>query len=117
VLWGVWHFPGNFLLSGDASGAFSLTNFLAAQVFAIGVLPAYRVLMVWVYDHTESLLVGILMHAGLTGTWLILAPAATGMALATFYLVLTAALWAVVAAVAVAKGGYVSRQPLRRQVA
>jgi len=34
-----------------------------------------------------------------------------------WYLVLTAALWVVVAAVALANGGKLSRQPLRRRVA
>jgi hypothetical protein len=35
------------------------------------VLPAYRVLMVWIYDRTESLLV-VLMHSTLSASTLIL---------------------------------------------
>lgn len=31
-------------------------------------LPAFRVLMVWVYHRTESLLVAMLMHTSLTAT-------------------------------------------------
>lgn len=85
----------------------------------MGVLPAYRVLMVWVYDRTGgSLPVAMLMHASLTASLpLILMPRATGVALSASYLVLAAALWVVVAAVAVANGGRLSRQPLRRRVA
>ena len=44
----------------------------------------------------------------------ILVPLATGAPLVTWSLVLTAALWVVVAAIAVANGGQLSRQPLWR---
>ena len=43
--------------------------------------------------------------------------AISGVPVLTWYLVLAAALWVVVAAVAVAKGGQLSRQPLQRRVA
>ena len=33
--------------------ALSLAIFLPAIIFYVGSLPAYRVLMVWVYDRTE----------------------------------------------------------------
>ncbi|HSK82774.1 MAG TPA: hypothetical protein VK902_05125, partial [Rubrobacter sp.] len=78
---------------------------------------AYRVLMVWVYDRTESLFVVMLMHASLVASNLILAPLATGMALVIFDLVWAAVLWVLVGAVALANGGHLSRQPLRGRVA
>jgi len=103
LLWGAWHFLTNFWGSGDSTGAFTLALFLPAQLFAVGVLPAYRVLMVWAYDRTGSLLVAMLMHASLTANWLILMPPAiSGVPFLTYYLVLAATLWVVVAAVAVA---------------
>jgi uncharacterized protein len=106
VLWGAWHFLVAFWGSGTSSEAFSLTLFLPQFLFYVGVLPAYRVLMVWVYDRTGSLLVAMLMHASLTASVpLILMPLATGVALLSWYLVLAAALWGAVAAVAVANGG------------
>ncbi|MFC1978332.1 CPBP family intramembrane glutamic endopeptidase, partial [Chloroflexota bacterium] len=106
LLWGVWHFLPTFWGSGDSSGVLSLSLFLPPCVFYVGVLPAYRVLMVWIYDRTGSLLVAMLMHASLTASTLfILAPQATGMALVTYYLVLAAVLWVVVAVVAVANRG------------
>ena len=49
VLWGAWHFLVAFWGSGNFSGAFSLPLFLPQFLFYVGVLPAYRVLMVWVY--------------------------------------------------------------------
>jgi hypothetical protein len=80
----------------------------------VAQLTAYRMLMVWVYDRTESLLVTVLMHASLiVSTTPILLPAMTGVAFLTWFLVLTVALWVVVAAVAVANGKPLSRQPNR----
>ena len=74
--------------------------------------------MVWVYDRTGSLLVAILMHASLTASTLILQPlAVSGVALLVVTLAYAAATWVVVAAVVLAQGGHLSRQPLRKRVA
>ena len=54
VLWGAWHFI-MFWEPGSFSGAFPLA-LLLVKLFSW--LPAYRVLMVWVYDRTGSLLAG-----------------------------------------------------------
>ena len=119
VLWGLWHFLITFWASGTASGALSLAGFLPAVLFYVGSLPAYRVLMVWVYDRTgESMLLAMLMHASFSASMLIQQP--LGLALVpglAWNLVLAAALWVVVGAVALAQGGHLSRQPLRRRVA
>lgn len=105
LLWGAWHFLTNFWGSGDSSGAFTLALFLPAQLFAVGVLPAYRVLMVWAYDRTGSLLVAMLMHASLTASviFIFMPLAISEVPLLTWYLVLAATLWVVVAAVELAK--------------
>ncbi|WP_287585662.1 type II CAAX endopeptidase family protein [Candidatus Borrarchaeum sp.] len=89
VLWGAWH----LLIPGY------LTIF-PAFFWSVVILPAYRVLMVWVYDRTGSLLVAMLMHASLSASVpLILMPLAiSGVPLLTWYLVLAAALWGVVVA-------------------
>ncbi len=74
--------------------------------------------MVWVYDRTGSLLVAMLMHLSITASLLILNPLAiSGAALLTYSFALAAAVWVVVAAVAMAKRGQLSREPLRRQAA
>ena len=115
LLWGAWHFR-LFSGSGSSSGVVPADLYLAVLLFSF--LPPFRVLMVWVYDRTGSLLVAMLMHASLTASTLILMPLATaGVPGLTYDLVLAAVLWVVVAAVAVAKGGQLSRQPLRRAVA
>jgi membrane protease YdiL (CAAX protease family) len=114
VLWGAWHLLVNFWSSGSPSGGLSLVLLLHSLLFSAGILPAFRVLMVWVYDRTESLLVATLMHASLTASNRILVPSAAGMPLVIWSLVLGAALWVVVAAVAVASGGQLSQRPGRR---
>jgi membrane protease YdiL (CAAX protease family) len=117
ILWGAWHFLVNVWGSATSSAGLSLALFLPAVLFSF--LPAYRVLMVWVHDRTESLLVAMLMHASLVAFWLICTPVAiAGVALATWYLTWAAVLWVVVAVVAVANRGRLSRQPpLRTRVA
>jgi len=65
-----------------------------------------------------SLLVVVLMHASLIATQLIVRPAVTGGAASLVsILAWAAALWLVVAVIAVATGGQFTRQPLRTQVA
>jgi uncharacterized protein len=116
LLWGAWHFLVNLWGSDTSSGGLSLALFLPALLFTF--LPAYRVLMVWVYDRTGSLLVAMLMHASLVAFWLISTPLAiAGVTIVTWYLVWAAVLWVVVAAVAVTNSGQLSRQPLRSRVA
>lgn len=101
LLWGAWHFP--LFSGGDLSGALPLAVFLPAQLFSF--LPAFRVLLVWVNDRTGSLLVTMLMHASLTAGTLILQPLeVAGVTALTYDLVLAAALFVVVAAVAAANG-------------
>jgi uncharacterized protein len=119
LLWGAWHFLVAFWGSGTSSGALSVAIYLPAIIFYVGSLPAYRVLMVWVYERTgESMFVAMLMHAAFSASMLILQP--LGIALVPgliWNLILAAALWVFVGAVAVAQGGHLSRQPLRKRVA
>jgi membrane protease YdiL (CAAX protease family) len=115
VLWALWHlafiriWPIVALAEGLPLGSFLAT----AGVFVlVGQLPAYRVLMVWVYDRTGSLLVAILMHASLTACTFVLGPAwVSGSALLVCDVALGAAWWLMVAAVALASGGQLTRPP------
>jgi uncharacterized protein len=115
VLWGVAHLPVYYWpASGDLSGALLLAV-VAANVLAW--FPPYRVLMVWVYARTESLLLAMLMHGSATGSLVILASLAPGLPLFTFLLVFGAVLWGVVGAVALTQGGHLMpRPPLRKRV-
>jgi hypothetical protein len=79
--------------------------------------------MVWVYERTNgSLLVAIVMHMSIVATVQIINPFGplkmAGVSLLTIDLLWAAALCAILAAVAVAQGGRLSRQPpLRGRVA
>jgi hypothetical protein len=100
---------------GVNTGELNLPLFLTLYFLTgIAQLTAYRMLMVWVYDRTESLLMTVLMHASLiVSTTPILLPAMTGVAFLTWFLVLTVVLWVVVAVVAAANGKQLSRQSNR----
>jgi hypothetical protein len=73
--------------------------------------------MVWVYEHTQSLLMVMLMHVPIVvGQFVLIPPTLSGAPLMAFDLAWAAVLWAVVAVVALA-GGHLSRQALQRQAA
>ena len=108
LLWGAWHFL-LFWESDSFFGAFPLV-LLLARLFSW--LPAYRVLMVWVYNRTESLLVVILMHVSLVATLTIIDPPLTGGGLLTFILVRAAVLWLIVVAVTVVNRGQLEKDRL-----
>ena len=115
ILWGAWHFLVNVWGGGNWAGSLSSALFLPSVLTSLAVLPAYRVLMVWVHDRTGSLLVAMLMHASLTTCMVILQPLAIGMPVVTYVLTFAAALWIVVGAVA--SGGQFPRQRVREGVA
>ena len=94
LVYAVWNFPVVFWVSAATGTAGSLPMFIFMPAVLFTWLPAYRVLMAWVYEHTESLLLVMLMHASLIAFWRIFTPLIlTGATLITFYLVFTAALW------------------------
>lgn len=101
TLWGAWHF---LLFWGSDSFTEPLAlALLLAQLFSW--TPAYRVLMIWVYDRTESLLIATLMHVSLVAALVIMEPPLVGGALLTFILVRAVVLWGIVAVVALAQQG------------
>jgi len=107
LLWGAWHFL-LFWESDSFSGALPMA-LLFGRLFAW--LPAYRVLMVWIYDRTGSLLVTTLMHVSLVASTVIVEPPLTGERLLTFILLWAVLLWGLVAAVVAVSGGQISRMP------
>jgi membrane protease YdiL (CAAX protease family) len=92
LVWGAWHFLP-FWEGNTFSGALPLA-LLLARLFAW--LPPYRILMVWVYDRTDSLLVAMLMHGSLVATTLVLpSMELNGVPLMTWLLAWAVALWIV----------------------
>jgi len=119
IIWGAWHLLQQLYISSTYTGEIPPALYLSLAIFnTIAGLTAYRVLMVWVYDSTGSLLVTTLMHASLTASNIfIFRPEATGMPFLICGLVFTVAQWVVVAVVLVAKRGQLTRQPLPRKLA
>jgi membrane protease YdiL (CAAX protease family) len=107
ALWGAYHFL--FSWRSDSFADALPLIILLASLFSW--LPAYRLLMVWVYDHTESLLVAVVMHVSLVVSQLILTEPLAGVPLLTSILAGAAAWWVIVAAVAVASHGQFLRRP------
>jgi CAAX protease family protein len=115
IWWSAWHLFPNVWSSRAASGELTVRVFLASTALGVfvGYLTAFRVLMVWVYEHTESVFVAMLMHASFTASLLILNPLGlSGMHLVVYSFALAGAVWAVVAAVVVTGRRQRSRQPI-----
>jgi membrane protease YdiL (CAAX protease family) len=98
-LWGAWHFP---LFSGSANSSGSIPSTLYVAALLFSWLPAYRVLMVWIYNRTHSLLISILMHLPIVlSQFVLIPPTLSGASLLTFDLVWSAVLWIVIAGIAI----------------
>jgi hypothetical protein len=85
----------------------------AVGVF-VGYLTAFRVLMVWVYEHTQSLVVAMVMHVSLTASLLGLNPLdISGVDLLVFSFVFAGAVWVVVAMIVMRSGRHREHRRLR----
>jgi uncharacterized protein len=112
ALWGFWHLLIAFWASRGLAGETSLLGFIGGfMAFYFVALTAYRVLMVWMYDHTGSLLLAMLMHAVLSSSTIILQPL-SAQGHFTWNLLLGMALWIVVALIAIVWRGELSRRPV-----
>lgn len=98
LIYAVWNFPVVFWVSAATGTAGSLPMIIFMPAVLFTWLPTFRVLLVWVYDHTESLLVVMFMHASLIAFWRIFTPLVlTGWTLVAYYLIFTAAMWIIIA--------------------
>ena len=107
VVWGAWHFFVNYWGGGGTNGGVPLAIFMSLWVATVlvGQLTAYRVLMVWVYDHTGSVFVAALMHASLSAFQFILNPLTPGVPQQVYPWGQAATMWLLVAAVALTSRG------------
>ena len=97
ILWGIWHFLIAFWASNYLRGEDSWLMFVAGILaFYLIALPAYRVLLVYVYDRTGNLPVVMLMHAFLSASTLIFQPTITGEISFIWNLVLGIIFWIIV---------------------
>jgi membrane protease YdiL (CAAX protease family) len=120
IWWSAWHLAPNVWSARAAAGDLAVSVHLTAMAVGIfvGYLTAFRVLMVWVHDRTQSLLGGMLMHVSLTTSLLILNPIGiSGASLLVFSFAFAAAVWVVVGVVSVADHGRLRRRPPWRRAA
>ena len=109
-----WHLPADFLSASVARGIYWLPHF---AMFVVS-MTAMRVLIVWVYTNTRSVLLAQLMHASSTGFLSILVPLSLSPKDDTvFYAVYSVVLWVAVAIVVANYGKHLVRQPISPQLA
>ena len=95
IMWGLWHLLSNYL--GSAADAGSVSLFLYMSVILFSFLPPFRIIMTWVYAHTGSLLIAVLMHASLDLFWMLSMPLSlTGKERIIWYTVWAGVLWCIV---------------------
>lgn len=107
LTWALWHLLVDFRQNFNTLRIVWLLQF---AVFYIAALTAYRLLMTWVYGHTQSLLVAVLMHASYTGWLFVLYPATSARQDVVWQSTFAVALWFVVGVGAV----LIAASPRRR---
>jgi CAAX protease family protein len=109
LLWGCWHIPViDYLGTSTPHGAYWLPFFLAFTA----ALTAMRVLIAWVYTNTQSVLLAQLLHAFSTGSLVVFSPPGASAAQESlWYAIYAAALWLLVAVVAITYGKRLSLRP------
>ena len=103
ILWSAWHLFPNIWAARAAAGDLPMSIHMTGIIVGIfiGYLTAFRIVMVWVYEATGSVFMGILMHVSITFGLLAFNPLGiSGMHLLVFSFGFAAALWIVVAVVA-----------------
>jgi membrane protease YdiL (CAAX protease family) len=103
-----WHFAADYLGASGARGVYWLPHY----AMFVASMTAMRVLVVWVYTNTRSVLLSQLMHASSTGFLSILVPLSFSPKNDTlFYAAYAVALWAVVAIVVAKYGKHLGQPP------
>ena len=103
VIWGAWHIMANDIWAiRTYSGGLNPVVYavLSGISFLVGQLPPYRLLMVWVYENTGSLLVMMVMHFSLTACSIAFAPTSmAGWQVFIYSLSVAAAMWLIAGAI------------------
>ena len=103
-----WHLAPDYLGASVARGTYWLPHY---TMFAIS-MTAMRVLIVWIYTNTRSLMLAQLMHASSTGFLSVLVPLSLSPANDTlFYAVYAVVLWFAVAIVVARYGKQLIQKP------
>jgi membrane protease YdiL (CAAX protease family) len=120
VWWSAWHLLPTVWSSRAAAGELEASVYLAATALGVfvGYLTAFRVVMVWVYEHTRSILIAMLMHLSLTTSLLALNPIGiSGTHLVTYSFAFAAVMWVIAGVVALLDRRGKASQPVWRRAA
>lgn len=111
-VWALWRLLEMLWVGRLSADTLPLSLYLPLSILAsVAVLSAYRVLIVWVYDRTVSLLLATLMHASYVVTTLaVFAPPDEGVPYLLFSGAFAATLWGLVGVIGMS-GGF--RDPQR----
>ncbi|MEJ2487855.1 MAG: CPBP family intramembrane metalloprotease [Anaerolineales bacterium] len=102
LLHGFWHILVSYLGDFGNYGGYWLPRFIAMWIVA---MAAMRILLVWIYSNTGSMLLTQLTHASSTGFLVALGPGAISPAQETLWFVIYAVVLMVPAAVVIARYG------------
>jgi membrane protease YdiL (CAAX protease family) len=102
LLHGLWHAMAGYLGESSVFGAYWLPRFVAMWFVA---MTAMRVLLVWIYANTGSLLLAQLTHASSSGFLVILGPERLTPAQGTLWFAIYAVVLWIPAAILIVKNG------------
>jgi membrane protease YdiL (CAAX protease family) len=106
LVWGTWHFP--LFWQADSFDAAVPLALLLVRLFSW--LPPFRILLVWIYDRTGSLLLPMLMHGCVSAVSVVIVDAApSAVVLWTATLAWPVMMWLLVMIVTVASRGHLTR--------
>jgi len=110
LVWGAWHFP--LFWQSDSFSSIVPLSLLLVRLFSW--LPAFRTLLVWIYDRTGSLLLPMLMHGCVSAVSVVLV--STGLSGGDLWAVTLAwplMMWLLVGALATTSHGHLERIKVR----
>lgn len=111
LLHGLWHAMAGYLAEAEIYGVYWLPRFIAMWFVA---MTAMRVLLVWIYSNTGSLLLAQLTHASSTGFLIIFGPSMISPANETLWFAVYAVILWIPAAIVLSRFGKTfGRNPLQ----
>ncbi len=102
LLHGLWHIGPNYLFEASSLGVYWLPRFTVMWMVA---MVAMRIILVWIYENTDSVLLAQLTHASSTGSLVIFGPSPITPANETLWWSLYALILWVVAGALIARYG------------